>query len=171
VLIGASLIVASFRISSNADVEVITVLFLDVLDQIPGISEATFRLHPLLFFPRWVASQSQNVGTSGVVGLLQRLINLAALHVGASEMHASLQTVCRLSNPHNFTCELREAAASTPSDIYKGWSEAVHPVHAVVEVLNTLCGLGREELEGVCRSVAGAGRLQLLGDVHCCGYW
>ena len=166
VLIRASLLVTSFRVSGNTNVKVVAILLLDVLDQVPGVPEATLCLYPLLFLSGRVASQCKNVGASSVVGLLQGIINLAAFHIGARKMHACLQAVGCLSDSHNLAGERGETTAGTPCDINEGWTEAVHTVHAVIQVLDTLRGLGWEELEGVCRRVVGAGRQQFLGDVH-----
>lgn len=63
---------------------------------------------------------------------------------------------------------MRVPAACSPCHINEGGTKVVHAVHAIVEVLDSLSGFWREELEGECSFAGLLGICQFLRDVHGC---
>ena len=160
------LVVTALRVASNTDVEVTAVSVFDVLDQVACVTEAASSLLPLFLVSRRIASEGKDVGAASVVRLSQCLVKLGLFHVGACKVHTRLQTICRLGNLNHLTREVAQTATGTPRDIDERWSEVVHTIHAVVEVLNSLHGLGREEFERKRRPALLVRVLELLRDVH-----
>ena len=111
-------------------------------------------------------TESQNVRAASLVGGLEGRIDLLGWHVGASQMHASLESIHRLSYVDHLTGEIRQSTTGTPGDVNEGGTKAVHTVHSVVEVLYTLRGLRREELKGNASSSRGFILGKLIFDVH-----
>ncbi|KAH3668910.1 hypothetical protein OGAPHI_002665 [Ogataea philodendri] len=78
----------SFRIACNTNAEVVAIVLLDMADQILSIHKVAGRLRPV---NRWIASKSQNVLTTTIVGRLQSLVDQTRLHVSTCQMHTGLQ--------------------------------------------------------------------------------
>ncbi len=159
-------VVAALGVAGDADVEVVAVLVSDVAHQVSGVLEASFGSHPLLLLTGRVSAQSQDVGAAGLVGLLQGVVDLLLAHVGAREMHARLEAEVRLGLDDHLGGQLGDASAGAPGDVDELGAEMVHTLDTVVEVLHTLCGLGREVLEREGRFAGPLGLGQHLSDVH-----
>jgi hypothetical protein len=56
--------------------------------------------------------------------------------------------------------------SSAPSDVNESRAKIVHAVHSVIKILDTLCSLGREELEREGGFVLLVSQLELLRDMH-----
>ncbi|KAH0357991.1 hypothetical protein KCU83_g529, partial [Aureobasidium melanogenum] len=69
-------VIAALWVTSDTNVEVVTVGLLDVLDEILCVSEASASSLPLFLVTRRVTSESENVCTASVVGLFQSIIDL-----------------------------------------------------------------------------------------------
>ncbi len=61
------------------------------------------------------------------------------------------------------------SATRTPCYVDESGTEVMHAVHTVIEVLYTLCSLGREEFEGEGRFALAVSRTELGRDVHTAG--
>jgi hypothetical protein len=93
-------------------------------------------------------------------------------------VHAGLEPVDGLCDLDHLAGQLGVAAAGAPREVNELGTEAMHAVHAVVEILHTLdnvsipvsehreatnlCRLGREEFEREGRLPLGPCRLKLL---------
>src|SRR6266536_2062706 len=100
------MIVTSFRISSNTNIEMIPICVPYVFDQIPRIPEILIASLPFFLVSRRVSSKRQDIGTPCLKRILQCLIDLIFLHIRTCQMHASLKTVHHLSIPYHLACQL-----------------------------------------------------------------
>jgi hypothetical protein len=182
-LVDVVVVIAAFRVSCNTNVEVVSVLFLDVDDEVLCVAESTRCCLPLFSFTGRVSPQSQDVCAAGLVCFFQGVVELGLLHVSAGKVHAGLEAVDGLGDLDHFAGQLGVAAAGAPCEVDELRAEAMHAVHAIIEVLDTLgvksaqCllgGMGRAYLSGFRgEELEGEGWLPLalrlgefLGDVH-----
>ena len=144
----------------------ISILVPDILDKILRVPEPPFSHFPILLLPRRVTTQSQNVGTSSLVGSMEGGVDLLARHVGTGQVHTGFQSVYGLSHIDHFTRQIGVSTPGAPSDIDERGAKSVHAVHSVVEVLHTLSRLRREEFEGDAGPPCGFILGDLVLDMH-----
>lgn len=165
-LILVLVVIAALGVASDANVEVVSVRLSDVLDEIAGILEASLGDGPLALVTGRVASQGQDVGAAGLVSTLESVVDLFGVHVGAGQMHAGLKTVDGLGLDDHLAGQLGSLATGTPGDVDELGTKVIHAVHSLVQVLDTLGGLGREVLEGEGRLAGPLGVGEHVFDVH-----
>lgn len=159
-------VVAALGVASDANVEVVAVGATDVLHKVASVLETTVGGGPLVLVSRRITTESENVGAAGLVSLEQGIIDLLNTHVGASQVHTGLEAVNSLSLENHLAGQLGDAASGAPCDVNELGAEVVHAIHTVVEVLNTLGGLGGEVLEGEGGLAAPLGVGEHLLDMH-----
>ena len=140
-LVDVVVVVGTLGVPGHTNVEVVAVLLADIFDQVLRISEAALDSLPLLGLAGRVAAKGKDIGAAGVVGGLEGVVDLGGLHVGAGQVHACLEAVHALCDLDHLAGQVGETATSAPGDVDELGSQAVHAVHAVVEILNTLLAI------------------------------
>jgi hypothetical protein len=137
-LVHVIVVVTSFGVSSNTNVEVVAISVPDVFDQVLCIAEASSSSLPLFSFTRRIASQGEYVCATGLVGISQGFVELRLLHVGAGKVHTRLEAIDGLGDFDHFAGQLGVAPTGAPCEINELGTEAMHAVHTIVEILDTL---------------------------------
>lgn len=137
--------------------------------EVEGAGKAALDLDELSLSMRGVTAESKDVLEAVGLDGGESVVDLLDGHVSAGEVHHGLDADDVLHTVGDVESEIGGGAASAPGDVAESGVVGDHTVHPLKEVVDTIVGLWREELERENNlPVISKTFLDLLNHLHLC---